>query len=77
MVRDADGVLFACGEEDADADADVDAEAACWCPRADDNEAPPMAPVADVDTFCTPEWARKAARKFEKKGRELVDMLKA
>jgi hypothetical protein len=36
-----------------------------------------MAPVADVDTFCTPEWARKAARKFEKKGRELVDMLKA
>ena len=39
------------------------------------NEAPETAPVADVETFCTPEWARKAARKFEKNGRLLLDIL--
>jgi hypothetical protein len=40
-----------------------------------DNAAPETAPVGDVETFCTPECTRKAARKFEKNGRLLDDML--
>jgi len=41
---------------------------------ADDSEAPETAPLADVDTLCTPERARKAERKLEKNGLLLVMM---
>jgi len=45
------------------------------CAKAVEREAPEMAPVGEVDAFWTPERARKAVRKLEKKGR-FVDMVR-
>jgi hypothetical protein len=49
------------------------AAAAAAAAKEDVRDAPDTPPVGDVETFGTPEWARKAERKLEKKGR-FVDM---
>lgn len=49
--------------------------AACAWAYAEESEAPDTPPVGEVDAFWKPERARKAERKFEKKGLLVVILI--